>query len=382
MPLERRSALSRLLRVLSIGTAIVVAVAGLGVGALLFASPINPVVWSPPEGTPRPSCEAAPTLTVGTLVNDLPGTADGLGFDTAGRLYAALATGFVVRIDPASARWTKVGVTGAAPALLTGLATAPNGRVYAVDERGGALYDFAVGDSGTVDGRLLVSEVNGKRLRWTNDVTWGNDGLVYFTSTSQRRGLDRNFDEVLEHAGTGQLLAYDPATGTARELDGALQMANGIAPGAGRGELLVAETSAYRVRSFKRGEDGKLASSVAVDNLPGMPGNIRRGAEGIYWVTLLAPRNPTLDALAGSPLRRRLMAWLPASMRPRQPAMTCIIRLSGGASGYEAQAFRLSGKDPLPSFSTAIEHNGRLYLSPAGFGRPDEPRLFVADLPK
>lgn len=376
---NRKTLRSKILRLSLIAVGSLVIILALIVGGLFLASPIRPQAWTPPEGPPSPSCDGAPLLQAGVLVDDLPGTADGLAFDDAGRLYAALANGSLVRIDVRSGRWQEVGATRP-PALLTGLAVVDAGQAYAVDERGGGLYGFRLQEQQVVTGERLVDAVSDRRLRWTNDVTVTDDGLVFFTATSQRRNLDENFLEVLEHAGSGQLLVHNPATGSTRELSGTLQMANGIAPGARPGEVLVVETSEYRVLGFRPVDGGGYRSTVAVDNLPGMPGNIRRSPDGSYWLALLSPRSGPLDNLAETPSIRRLMAWMPANMRPRPAPVTCVIQIAPEGDGYQAHAYRLAG-DGLPSFSTAIARDGRLYLSPAGFGRPDEPRLYVADLP-
>ena len=41
------------------------------------------------------------------------------------------------------------------------------------------------------------------------------------------------------------------------------------------------------------------AVQVLLDDLPGFPDNVTRGAEGRYWVGLTKPRSDTIDAMAG-----------------------------------------------------------------------------------
>ena len=355
-------------RILVVG---LVLVALVSVG--LIASPINPVAWNAPAAGPD-ICATAPILETQVLTQTLPATPDGLGIDAQGLIVAGLANGQIVRIDPVSAQWR---VAGRAPgAFLTGLNVAEDGTIFSVDERGGALHRLS---PGSATARVAASAVAGRRLRWSNDVVEGSDGGIYMTTTSRRRSLDRFYDELLEHRGTGQLIRYDPQSGSVRELANGLEMTNGIAQGMRANEVLVVETSAYRVRQMGIGP-GEGTSQIVIDNLPGFPGNIRKSASGHYWLTLLSPRNALVDQLSGWPSARRLMALLPTWARPKPEPFACVIKFDPLKDGNRVQAFRLHASVQLPSFSTAIEHQGRLYLSPAGMGRVDQGSLYVADL--
>jgi strictosidine synthase len=369
-----------------IGRAALLAIAGLAaiIAGLLAASPVRPAVWAAPSGPPAPSCDAAEgaaELRVRVLATDLPANADGLAFGADGFLRAALADGTVASVDPASGAWRLV-AHGAAPgAFLTGLAVTPDGTLWAADERGGALHALREEHGQATGGRVALSALGGRPLRWANDVA-AADGLVWLTTSSQRRNLDRFFEELLEHRGSGQLIAFDPASGAARERAGDLLMANGVAPGREPGEILVAETAAYRVKRFA---PGAAPPEVVLDNLPGFPGNLRRveGADPAWWLTLLSPRSPLVDTLAPFPSARRLLALLPAGLRPGPQPLPCILRLQVTEDGaWQARAFRLAMPGgSMPSISTALERGGRLYLSPAGLGGASDRRLFVAESP-
>jgi strictosidine synthase len=338
---------------------------------LVWTSPIAPVEWAPPPDVLGPTaCAGAPGVLARVLVDDLPGVPDGLAFHPDGALRVALSNGSIVAVDPTTGAWRVVAQGGG---HLTGLAVAPNGDVYVVDERAGALL------RATADGRLepLLDSLDGRRLRWTNDVAVASDGLVSLTTTSQRRGLDEFYFEVLEHRGSGQLIEYDPTTEAARAIAENLQMTNGLAVDTRRDGLLVAESATYGVRSVAR--DGRLRAEIT--GLPGFTGNVRAADRSDrYWVTLLSPRSNAVDVLAPHPLLRHLLARLPSSIRPRPRPLPCVIEIEGDDDILRARAIQIRGNAPLPSFSTAIERAGHLYLSSAGIASSGDGRLFVATL--
>lgn len=349
----------------------------LTIGLLVVFSPINPVAWAPPDAdSASPRCDAsAPELTARVFVSGMPGTPDGIARAPDGALYTALSTGKVARIDVDTAAFT---IVGEAPgARLTGLAVAPDGAVFAADEVGGALYRFAVSGPLPARGEAVVREANGLALQWTNDVAAAPDGAIYLSTSSQRRSLDQFYEEVLEHRGSGQLIRFDPDTNDTRVLQSALNMTNGVAPHPAQG-LLVAESSAYSVRMI--GFNGQ-AGDVIADNLPGFPGNIRAADRAsVYWLTLLSPRNPLVDRLAGAPWARRLMAWLPEGARPKPQPFHCLVRITLGEDSPRLEALGVGGPPDMPSLSTALEVAGTLYVTPAGLGGVERGEIYAIDL--
>ncbi len=333
------------------------AILAMAIFGLAATSPINPVAWAPPNNhLSKNSCEAAPVIKVVALAKDLPGKADGLAFGGNGELFASLSNGHVVAIDPTSGQWRVASRSGG---FLTGLAVGKKGEIFAVDERAGALLTAK-------DGEPLKSAlrtVDGQRLSWTNDVTILGDGQLFLTTTATGRSLDRFFDEVLEHRGSGLLVRFDPRDGSASILRGKLQMTNGVAAVPNSDRVLLAESSTYEVSLVSTKDGAKLAS---IAGLPGFTGNVRASDRpNIFWVTLLSPRSPLIDSLAHYPFARRLLAWLPPSVRPGPVPLPCLIEIRLEDSKMSARAFRIETEGKPTSFSTAIESNGRLFLSPA-----------------
>lgn len=322
----------------------------------------------------QPRCdETAPELAASVLVSGLPGTPDGIARAPDGALFAALSTGDIARIEGSTFR-----IAGTAPtARLTGLTVAADGIVYAVDEVGGAVYRFAPTASSAAKGEAILREVDGRTLKWTNDITATSDGALYVTTSSQRRTLDQFYDEILEHRGSGQLIRFDPHRNVAQVLRSDLNMANGVAAHE-TGGVLVAESSTYSVRRFTS-VDG--SQEAIAKNLPGFPGNIRAADRpGVYWLTLLSPRNALIDQLAGAPWARRLMAWLPASVRPGPKPIHCLVRITLADAAPRLEAFRIAGPPAMPSLSTALEVAGKLYLTPSGLAGVARGEIYVVNL--
>ena len=343
--------LSTLVRALALAVASV----GLSLVALALLAPISPQAWMPPAPYfASGACDAAPTISLEILADGLPGVPDGLAISPDGRLLAALSSGDVVSVDRKSGEWRSIARTNV---RLSGIAVSTAGDVFAVSEEAGPLF-------GIQRSRLVpvLSEVDGIPLHWTNDVTATDAGDVFLTSTAANRQLSESYLEVLEHRGTGRLYRFEPTTGRATIVRDGLLMANGVAFDRALDALLVAETSAYRLSRLKR--DGTVID--VLDGLPGFVGNIRASdRRDIFWLTVLSPRNPTIDAVAGAPALRRLMAWLPKSMRSNPTQMACVVEVHASTEGMTAKLYRAVAAFPFASFSTAIEREGELYLSPA-----------------
>ena len=337
---------------------------------LIAFSPIDPVAWTPPPPyADEATCASAPRVTARMLAEGLPGKPDGLAFDDAGRLLVAMANGEVATVDPASGAWSLAARGGG---VLTGLAHGPGSAIHAVDERAGSLLAAPPGGAF----RRVLDRVGSTRLSWTNDVTALPDGSIAFTTTATGRSLDDFYHEVLEHRGSGLLVRYDPASGKARVLARGLAMTNGVAA-TPDGNLLVAESAIYAVSLFSP-EGRRLAQ---LTGLPGFTGNIRASDRpGRYWVTLLSPRSPIVDGTAPYPAVRRLLAWLPAALRPQPQPLPCLVEITGDGRTLTPRLLAIDGAPT--SFSTAIERGGRLYLSPASIAPGSTAQVYVAALPE
>lgn len=280
-------------------------------GWLLFwPVPIEPVAWQAPAPPPREGVLAPNDRLRGVERVGAPDVSrpEAVAFDAEGRVVTGLADGRVVRVDPASGAVSVLARTGGRP---LGVAYDRDGRLYVADAVKGLLRVSPAGEVTT-----LATGEGGMRFGLTDDVTVGPDGTVYFTDASARFGIEANRDDILEHAGTGRLLAFDPATGVVRRLLGDLQFANGVAVNGDGAWLVVAETGSYRLlRFWLQGPKAGTAEPFA-ENLPGFPDNVTWSPDrGAFWVALW-PRVGAVDALAPYPFLRKVVRRMPRAVQP------------------------------------------------------------------
>jgi sugar lactone lactonase YvrE len=277
---------------------------------LLFPVPIEPTAWTAPSPPPRAGLLApnerlrAVERIGGPSVHQPESTA----IDPEGRVYAGVADGRIVRIDPRSGSVSHFAATGGRP---FGLAFDGEGRLYVSDAVKGLLR---VSTSGEVTS--LASGHAGIPFHFTDDVSIGPDGTVYFTDASSRFGPDQFREDILEHGGHGRLLSFDPRSGRTELLLSGLQFANGVAVSGDGSYLVVAETGSYRLVRFWLTGPRRGTSEPFADNLPGFPDNVTWSSERkVFWVALW-PRVGAVDALAPYPLLRKVIRRLPRRLQP------------------------------------------------------------------
>ncbi len=296
--------------------AFVALVVGIVLYLALWPVPVEPVAWTAPSDAGYTGQFAANERLAGlemVSIGDNHGP-EALARDSAGRIYAATFD-HIVRLAPDGSSPENWATTGGRP---LGMAFDREGTLYVVDARRGLL---SVAPDGRVS--LLADRADGTLIRYADDLDVADDGKVYFSDASTRfppggiGTLEASVLEIVEHGGSGRLLVYDPATRQARTLLRGLTFANGVAVSHDQQSVLVNETGSYRV--LRVWIAGPRAGQVEplIENLPGFPDNIKRGAGGRYWLALYAPRNALLDRLAGRPALRKVILRLPRFIRPR-----------------------------------------------------------------
>lgn len=55
---------------------------------------------------------------------------------------------------------------------------------------------------------------------------------------------------------------------------------------------------------------------VIIDTLPGIPDGISTASNGIFWIAIASPRDPSIDGIAGLPWVRKMVFRLPAFVHP------------------------------------------------------------------
>lgn len=337
----------------------------------LWPVAVDPVAWTPSEPVAATGVFAPNTAFEAAERLDLPEGAEGpedVAVDSLGRIYGGLADGRIVRLAPDGTGLETLADTGGRP---LGLAFDSAGTLLIADAFAGLL---ALAPDGALE--TLATGADGRPFRFTDDVDVGPDGTVYFSDASDRFSQAEYTLDVIESRPHGRLLAYDPATRQTRTLLDSLYFANGVAVSRDGAFVLVNETTRYRVlRYWLRGPRAGT-SEAFVEGLPGFPDGIAAAEGGRFWLTLIAPRSPLVDALAPHPALRKVVMRLPAFVRPRAQRHGYLLALD--ADGRVLATLQSPTGTPIALVSSVEPHGGMLYL-----GSLEEPaigRLPVPDL--
>lgn len=289
---------------------------------LLWPVPIEPVAWQAPT-MPKLQGQYAPNQALADVEWLAKGVAVGpedVDVDKQGRIYGGFADGKVHRFAANGGQAEIFADTHGRP---LGLAWSPDGTLFVADAIKGLL---AIDTDGRV--RPLADSADDVAFGFPNDVDVANDGTVYFSDSSSKFGADAAMTAILEHAGDGRLLKYDPAAGKTTVLLDGLQFANGIAIGPDERYVLVAETGAYRITRYWLQGPKKGMSDVFIDNLPGLPDGVSFNGSGTFWVALFAPRKGPLDSMADKPWLRKVAYRLPAALQPKPVKYAFVLGLN------------------------------------------------------
>ncbi|WP_298914604.1 SMP-30/gluconolactonase/LRE family protein [uncultured Algimonas sp.] len=325
---------------------------------LLWPVSVAPAAWDAPEDTGYVG-DFAPNRDLADLTHiDLAphhGPEDIVALDD-GRLLTATQEGYILRVDPDTETVSVLAETNGVP---LGLEMDPaTNRLIVADAYRGLL---SVGMDGSVE--TLTDSVDGTPILYADDLDIADDGTIYFSDASTKFGaqdagstLDASLLEIMESAGTGRLLAYDPATRETRMVADGFVFANGVAM-ALDGDVMMLETGRYRL--LKIDPDGG-ARTVLIDNLPGFPDNINRGPDGTYLIGIVSPRSEWLDANAGNVLMRKIAMRLPESLRPSAQPYGLILQVD--ADGDVLRSWHdLDGR--YPTTTGAVVVGDRMYVT-------------------
>jgi sugar lactone lactonase YvrE len=342
-------------------------VAGVVAYLALWPIPAQPVAWEAAASPGYAGAHARNTRLAGlrTIGIGAETGPEHIALGPDGKLYAAVTSGKILRMDPDGARREVFADTGG---RVLGFAFDRTGALIAADADRG-LLSIAPDRQVSV---LADRTAAGDRIRYADGVIVAGDGAIYFTDASSRfapREWGGTFEasvlDILEQSASGRVLAYDPASGRTRVVAHGLSFANGIALSLDGHALFVNETGRYRIWKIDAHADGvdvrtgTPAARVLFDNLPGYPDNLMRGRDGRLWVGLAKPRNPTIDRLAARPFLRGMILRLPRALWPVPQAYGHVFAFDeGGAVLADLQ-------DPAgayPETTGVTEAAGRLYI--------------------
>ncbi len=349
--------------------------AALAAYLLLWPVPVQPVAWTAPEAPGYVPPHAANTKLAGLHSIDL-GADEGPEHIVVrdGWVYAAVASGAIIRMRPDGSAREAVVNTGGRP---LGFDFDAQGAMIIADPMAGAhggllRADLSAGVGKDAKVELLTDQVGGDPIAYADGVIVARSGKIYFSDASRRFGakawggtFNASVLDIVEHQATGRLLEYDPATKATRVLMKDLCFPNGLALSADEQQVFLNETGAYRIWKVAvtavdvSAAQPQGAATVLLANLPGHPDNLMRGLNGRIWVGLVKPRGAFLDDNAGRPWMRSLAMRLPTALWPVPPAYGHVFAFD------EAGKVLVDLQDPsgaYPETTAVTETADRLYI--------------------
>ena len=327
----------------------------------LWPVSINPQVWDAPTdqgyvGGFAPNTELAnlEQLSIGGV----HGPEDIVMHE--GQIFVSSQEGKIIQIDPVAKTFREFADTQGS---ALGMEMDAQGQLIIADAFRGLL---SVDKKGVVT--VLSDAVAGTPILYADDLDITDDGTIYFSDASTKFGanstgatLSASLLEIMEHGGTGRLLAYNPANQTTRIIRDGYVFSNGVAV-TQDGHILMNETGTYQVHKIS--PDG--SSRVIMDNLPGFPDNINRGPKlsderESFLIGIISQRSKWLDDNAGKPFARKIAMRLPAFMRPQAVSYGLIVQID--ADGNIIKTWQ----DPSGAYPSAtgaiIAEDGYMYVS-------------------
>jgi len=329
------------------------------IGIILYfiftPSPIDPVPWTPPVNKGfTGSFEANEDLDkLQYLIKDECVGCEDLAFDSTGLfVYSGEVDGDILRFNLETKESKKVTNTGGRP---LGMMFDDNELLIIADAHKGLIsVDI---NSGEIN--VLTDSYQGERLNFVDDLDIDSSGVIYFSDASSKYGFDEVISDMMERRPHGALYSYDPSRKTTSLLLDDLYFANGVAISSDESFLFINETSNYSISKYWLKGPKKGTREFINDNLPGFPDNVTHGESGTFWLTLVAPRQQSLDDMMPNPTIRSLFMKLPKSMHPAATHYGSVVGLD--KDGNVTHNFQ-SSNPKFVEITSVTEHKGKIYF--------------------
>ncbi|KAF5958070.1 hypothetical protein HYC85_005295 [Camellia sinensis] len=155
---------------------------------------------------------------------------------------------------------------------------------------------------------LLTDEAEDVKFKLTDGVDITKDGMIYFTDASYKYSLKEFIWDILEGRPYGRFISYDPSTKETKVLVRDLYFANGVAISPDQSFVIFCETPMRRCKRYYIQGEKKGDVDTFIDNLPGIPDNIRYDGEGQYWIGLGTTTTLSWDLALRYPFIRKVLA--------------------------------------------------------------------------
>jgi len=281
------------------------------VGYLLLSPDlIDAAAYEAPDGPPLDGVTASNELLRQAellAVGEVYGPED-IAVDSQGLIYGGTQDGKIIRVWPDGKVETWVETQG----RPLGLHFDKAGNLIVCDAWKGLL---SIDPAGNV--KVLATEADGVKFRFTDDLDIASDGMIYFTDASSRFDQPDYMLDAFEARPYGRLMVYDPENLKTHVLLDNLYFANGVALSSNEDFVLVNETYRYRITRYWLKGPKAGTSDTFIDNLPGFPDGVSSNREGIFWVALPSLRIPFLDRIHPMPVLKNWLIKLPDWMKPK-----------------------------------------------------------------
>jgi sugar lactone lactonase YvrE len=159
------------------------------------------------------------------------------------------------------------------------------------------------------------TEVDGEECSFHNDVEVLNNDTIVFSCSSSRWGRRHAFHILLEQKNDGRIYRYTISTKNLEVIAKGLHFPNGVQLTKDKKALLISETGLARIWKLSLTEP-LSKPKLLIENLPGLPDNIRSTPRGTYLVPLAGHRSNNtaafFDRLGPHPwLRQALIQIIP-----------------------------------------------------------------------